>query len=55
MTMRSPIVPLLVPLFALAGGAAAQDGIQWHQDLKAATELARREDRPLLLLFRCER
>ena len=52
MTMRTPIASLLA---MLAGGAVAQDGIPWHQDLKAATELARSEDRPLLLLFRCER
>jgi hypothetical protein len=33
----------------------AQDGIDWQTDFAAARALARAQDKPLLVLFRCER
>lgn len=56
-------LPLSILLGAvLAGAPAAQSpaadsdlGMFWQSDLAAAREQAAKEQRPLLLLFRCER
>jgi len=47
-----------VGTIGLALAAAAQQGaagIEWHGDLASASALARAADRPLFVVFRCER
>jgi hypothetical protein len=42
----------LLALLALAG--APRDGLEWRDDLAAATEEAARTGKPLFVVFRCE-
>ena len=55
----SPVArPFALPAVATQEPAAAQpsDGtIAWERDLAAAEQRARAEQKPLLLVFRCER
>lgn len=47
-------VPALLSTLLLPALAPAQD-LVWHTDFGKARALARAEQRPMLLLFRCER
>ena len=39
----------------LAALLPAQEAVAWHQDFDAARRQAQEQQKPLLLLFRCER
>ena len=43
---------MIFPTLFLAMLGLADPVIEWHPDIDAARELARKEDRPLLLVFR---
>lgn len=63
---RAPVALVLVGLsFAAAWLRAQQEetarpeaavaGVEWYTDLDAARRLAAQQDRPLCVVFRCER
>ena len=58
--MRSTLISAVVlGLGALAGGMAASpstaDGPEWSKDFNAARQTARRTNRPIFAVIRCER
>jgi thioredoxin-related protein len=52
--VRQGLAVTAVMLVAASAMAAGQDGIQWHSDPAKAHQLARRQNRPLLLLVTME-
>jgi hypothetical protein len=44
----------LLLVLPLLGPAADAPAVKWHTDLETARQQARKEGRPLFIVFRCE-